>query len=457
MKKNVYSSLGSAVKSVCVAVGDSVSEGQVLCRLDTEEIEFNLSSQRLELKAAQRSNTNQLESSEFAYGTAAESLKKGTNAGILSAEAALKSADASLKSAKKAYADALDEQGNPSSSGKATAQSALRSAEIDLGERRAELEANRQLYEAGAISQDALAKLESACASAQARLSDAQAAARNAETAELRAVERARESLDSAQLARESAATSLASAREVAGQELERYRNSVTGAQISANIDSRLLSIERLERQLESATVTAPAAGVVTAVYAKVGAIGSGLLFVVEDTERLLIRTKIKEIDAGRVTPGMPVVIKSDSSGDAELSGALMSIDPAAIKDANGETMASSDVEFAAMVSVTQAGAPLKIGMNARLNIIAKQRDDIYYVPFDAVTTDENGEPAVYIAVPDGNGGSVARKAVVREGMHTDFYVEIEGEGIEDGANIIKDVAEIGVFDGMPIFVRGAA
>jgi multidrug efflux pump subunit AcrA (membrane-fusion protein) len=456
MKKNVYSPLSATVRSVDVTVGDTVSEGQILCRLDTEEIEASIESHRIELDNAKKSGHNQLESSVRAYDTAAESLKNGKNAGILNAESALKSSEASLKTAQKAYSDALDDQRNATGSGKASAQIALRNAESDLAERRTELDANRKLFDAGAVAHDALAKSESAYNSALSRFNDAKAGAKNADTAESRAIEQARSALESAQIAHSNAKSALAAAHDTAAQELERFKSGVESAQISASLETKVLAIQKLEKQLESATVTAPAAGVVTAIYAKVGAPGSGLLFVVEDTGRLMVKTKIKEFDSGRVAPGMRVVIRNDAFADREFSGVLASIDPTAIKNASGETESTTDVEFAAMVSVTQADTPLKIGMNARMNIIVKEKKDIYFVPLDSVASDEDGGDIIFAVADDGSGKHLARKIAVHKGMQTDAHLEVEGDGIADGAMIIKDVAESGVHDGEHVTLPGA-
>ena len=52
-------------------------------------------------------------------------------------------------------------------------------------------------------------------------------------------------------------------------------------------------------------------------VVAKVGSTGSGLLFVIEDVDNLVVDTAIKGYDVGTVQTGMKVLIRSDATGNA--------------------------------------------------------------------------------------------------------------------------------------------
>lgn len=58
-----------------------------------------------------------------------------------------------------------------------------------------------------------------------------------------------------------------------------------------------------------------------TAVYAKEGVPAAGLLFVVENTDDLVIKTALKEYDVATVQEGMPTEIKSDATGEEVFRG----------------------------------------------------------------------------------------------------------------------------------------
>ena len=457
VKRNVYSTLTLMVKSVDVSVGDAVREGQILCLLDKEDLELNIEQQNAELNASIQSSDKQIESNEQIYNDAAENLRSGTNAQILSAEAAVRNAQVSLETAQSNYDNLLYDYTNGTSASRLSAESAANSALIDLENRERDYENNKVLYAAGAISQDALIQMENALTSAQTRYDDALTSLENTKVSEERAVEQSRNSLRSAQTAYNNALTSLSSAQNSAEQELARYESNVETSRIGANIESREIALKKLEKQLIDSEIRSPVDGVVTAVYANEGSAGTGLLFVIEDPDNLKISIKVKEYDTGKLYPGMPVVIKSDAIADAEYAGTLAKIDPAAVKNAMGDTDTISDIEFGAEVSVDSADTQLRIGMNARLDIIIEQRDDVFYVPFDTITEDESGNSIVYIVEDIEEGGAVAKAIPVTIGLETDFYIEISGAGLAEGSRVINEPAESSLYDGMIITYQGAA
>jgi len=113
---------------------------------------------------------------------------------------------------------------------------------------------------------------------------------------------------------------------------------------------------------LERSVITSPISGTVTAVIAREGSVGMGRLFVVED-DALRIITSFREYDLGRVHTGMGVVISSDATGNAQYSGIISRINPAA-------TSGMPVAEFEAEVLVTSVDTGLRIGMGARLAIV---------------------------------------------------------------------------------------
>ena len=457
VKRNVYSTLTLMVKSVEVSVGDAVSEGQILCTLDKEDLELNIEQQNAELNASKESSDKQIESSERIYNEAAENLRSGSNAQILSAEAAVRNAQVSLETAQANYNNLMYDYNNGTNASRLSAESALNSARTDLENRERDYENNKILFAAGAITQETLIQMENAFNAAQTRFDDAITSLENAKTAEARALEQSGNSLRSAQTAYNNALNSLSSAQNAAEQELARYESNVETSKAGANIESRQIALKKLEKQLVDSEIRSPVDGVVTAVYAKEGSSGSGLLFVIEDPNSLTISIKIKEYDTGKLIPGMPVVIKSDAIADVEYAGTLKKIDPAAVKNAIGETDTISDIEFGAEVSVDSANTSLRIGMNARLDIIIEQRDNVYYVPFDALAENEAGETTVFVIENTETGGAAAREIPVSVGLETDFYVEISGQALTDGMVVINEPSEYNLYDGMPVAYQDAA
>ena len=305
----------------------------------------------------------------------------------------------------------------------------------------------------GAMS--GVASAQSGVAAAEAQLDAAQDARNGASMAQLeQGVDSAKRSVDSAQLQKEIAQNQVSNAKDqreasnnAIQQQIDSLKDSLVGSQIAAqSTQSQEIAIQKMQNTLEDATITAPVSGVVTAVYAKVGEPGNGLLFVVEDTQSLKINTKIKEYDVANIREGMPVVIKSDATGDQEISGTVTYIGPAAVKTEAGNTQTGgndSNVEFEAEVQVNDPNCGLRIGMNTRLTVLLEEKQDVFGVPYDAVVEKADGSTVVYAAVEQQNSGKnssyVVTEIPVTTGLETDFYIEISGGEVTPGMAVISN------------------
>ena len=230
-----------------------------------------------------------------------------------------------------------------------------------------------------------------------------------------------------------------------ATRRLVSLKNAIEINAISADMTGEQLTLEKLQQSLADSTVKSPITGTVTAVYALAGMPGNGLLFVIENTEQLVVKTSVREYDVAALREGMPAVMKSDATGEREFNGEVMRIAPAAAKTADGSTAAKNGgtVEFEAEVSLPEAGSLLRIGMNVRLNIILEKKDDVLSVPYDAVTTDENGGDVVYVARAGEDGGYTVQAVPGETGMATDFAIEVNAEAQAQGDLIITDPGSV--------------
>ena len=305
----------------------------------------------------------------------------------------------------------------------------------------------------GAMS--GVASAQSGVAAAEAQLDAAQDARNGASMAQLeQGVDSAKRGVDSAQLQKEIAQNQVSNAKDqreasnnAIQQQIDSLKDNLAGSQIAAqSTQSQEIAIQKMQNTLEDATITAPVSGVVTAVYAKVGEPGNGLLFVVEDTQSLKINTKIKEYDVANIREGMSVVIKSDATGDQEISGTVTYIAPAAVKTEAGNTQTGgndSNVEFEAEVQVNDPNCGLRIGMNTRLTVLLEEKQDVFGVPYDAVVEKADGSTVVYAAVEQQNSGKnssyVVTEIPVTTGLETDFYIEISGGEVTPGMAVISN------------------
>ncbi len=322
----------------------------------------------------------------------------------------------------------LANAGSSSAAQVSAAQSGVASAQTGVASAEAQLDAARDARNGSTLTQ-----LEQGIASAN----------RSVDSAELQE-DIAKAQQDAAEQSADTAKQQQAATENAIQQQLDTLKDNLIGSQIAAqSTKSQEIAIQSLQDTLADATITAPVSGVVTAVYAEEGQPGNGLLFVIEDTDALKITTNIREYDVGNIEVGMPVVIRSDATGDKEISGTVTYIAPAANKTENGNTLTADDstVEFEAEVQVNDADSGLRIGMNTRLTVLLEERSDVYGVPYDAVVEKADGSEVVYAVEPSSEkeGSYVVTEVPVTTGLETDFYIEVSGDGITDGLSIVSD------------------
>lgn len=314
------------------------------------------------------------------------------------------------------------------SSVESSAYSGVASAQTGVASAEAQLDAARDARNGSTLTQ-----LEQGIASAN----------RSVDSAELQE-DIAKAQQDAAEQSADTAKQQQAATENAIQQQLDTLKDNLIGSQIAAqSTKSQEIAIQSLQDTLADATITAPVSGVVTAVYAEEGQPGNGLLFVIEDTDALKITTNIREYDVGNIEVGMPVVIRSDATGDKEIPGTVTYIAPAANKTENGNTLTADDstVEFEAEVQVNDADSGLRIGMNTRLTVLLEERSDVYGVPYDSVVEKADGSEVVYAVEPSSEkeGSYVVTEVPVTTGLETDFYIEVSGDGITDGLSIVSD------------------
>jgi len=362
LSRNVYTALGFTIDRVYAEVGDYVAVGQVLAQFDSSDLELTIAQQRANLELARQNSQNLVADSQRLLNEASANLANNTNAHILSAEASLNTAAANLETARTNHNNTLRDYSEGSDGQVLSAESALQSARIERSERENTHRNLYALYAAGALSREELRLSETALEIATNIYNTALSNYENAVTAKERNLRQSAIALESAITAHKSAAEMLRAARTSASQDIERLRSNANNAEVAANLEHMEIALQILERQLEDSVIRAPINGTVTAAIAREGAVGMGLLFVVEDTEDLRIATSFREYDISRIDVGMEVIITSDGTGVAEYSGIISRINPAANPN-------SPIVEFEAEISVTSPNTNLRIGMNTRVEV----------------------------------------------------------------------------------------
>ena len=191
-------------------------------------------------------------------------------------------------------------------------------------------------------------------------------------------------------------------------------------------------TLTTLQSTLADCTLTATASGTVTALNATVGSACTATVATIQDTEGLTVEVTIPANEVTNVSTGMTCYITSDSTGDSQISGTLTQIDP----------VANDKGTFGAKVTVNGDSENLKIGMQAQVEILQNQTDDVFAVPTDAIATAEDG--ACYVYRKTGGEGTALtfEEVTVTTGASNDYYTEISGDDLKEG-DVIRSSADL--------------
>lgn len=196
-----------------------------------------------------------------------------------------------------------------------------------------------------------------------------------------------------------------------------------------------------LRRQKEQCTITAPQAGVITSLAAKVGAAAAELA-TIENAGSLEVSVNIKEYDINRVRQGQQAEITS-GAGDS-FTGEVAWIAPRAAAGSNGETV------YPVRLRILDAADTLRLGMTARADIAVETRQNVFVAPLDAVGTDAAGNAVVYACERGADGSTALTPIVVTTGLESDVEVEIEAPELTEGMELLSMAPD-------PVMAGGAA
>lgn len=428
------------IEQIHVAVGDTVAAGDPLVTLDTTDLaravesaqqtvtiqEANLS--RLlsppaaaTLAAAEASVASaQAQLDDLLAGpdddtiAAAEASLRAANADVASAQArlgsatapptaeAVRAAELELELARQAATSAAEQHSTILVTEPNQFLSEERLAELELSARTAAVQANAQLAAAQETYDNLVNGRPSNISALQAQVASAVAQRDAAQTR----LEQAQTGATEAQLA--AARASLADAQ----LNLANLQNGPTAAQQAAaevQLEQAQLSLERAERDLANATLSAPFAGVVTAVNANIGETVSGPIVSLVAPDSLEVVSSVDEVDMDEVSPGMPARITLEGWPDTELSGTVAAIAPRATNSGNGPV--SFDIYLSFDETALASGLPVLVGMSADAILNTDDQGEVLLVPNAAINADRTaGTFSVNLIVR--NGGEITYEPV---------------------------------------------
>ena len=232
-------------------------------------------------------------------------------------------------------------------------------------------------------------------------------------------------------------------------------------ASMSEASDSTISSMEEQVRELEKSiaesTVRATIGGTVTELNVKSGDNYTvGPVCVIEGVNDLMIEAEVGEVDIPDVAVGMKVMVKTEATKDAELTGFVTYVAPKAKNSgssANGlgalsgmigmdmssltsgvGSSSNSSASYPIRISLVDQNPRLRLGMNAKVSIITEAVDDAISVPIDAVRKDGDRQ---YIEIAtnydeasksDGNTPYDKKKVDVTTGIKGSYYIQVFGD-----------------------------
>lgn len=493
--RKIYSTVNYSVETVNVKLGDTVTAGQVLCTLDSSDLESQIAQKESSMQSSSVNTYFTLSQSEKRYNEARNNYDNGLNVELNNAKATLSRTEQDLATAKENLETAQKNLDAGNQDKLLIAKNELKAADGTLGIAKREYE--KELNNDTNLRKAEVVAAEAARVAEKSKLSAAQSALKVAQLGDANTIEKAtadviaaqaeydkaerkltgimnshismrygvmteaqtaynekktaldsllntiggdmatyNRAVDSAELAHNNAVVSYEATDLSALSQLDTYKTTMENDRASMSNEPQMLELDSLKKKLAGCTIASPIAGTVTAVNMTEGAPATGILFIVEDISTLKIDTTIKEYDIASIAVGMRATVTSDGTGDAEFEGVITNVAPTASKD-------SATTTFKAEITLSSNDIPLLIGMNTRVNIITDERSGIFGIRYDAVVVNADGKDVVYVARPGAGGSYTAEEVPVTIGLKTDFEVEISSDALKDGDIVITDITGI--------------
>lgn len=370
------------VAQVLVEEGQIVSEGQLLARLETADLEYAVSQAELALAAAQ-----------------AQYLRIQRPAAqheVAAAEASLESAQASYR---RLRAGPLPEE--------------IQVARTNLDQASATLAQAQAAYDKVADRPD-VALLPQALQLEQATV----------------AYEAAKASFDltmrgptEAELA---GATSAIAQAEAALARLQEGASDEDLLVAQIQVQQAQLSLDQARHQMEGTELFAPHKGMITSVGIQQGELSGGQpAFVLTDLSQYHLDVSVDEIDIGPVAVGQQVNVTLDALPGLSLRGRVDRISETAQFD-------SGIAAYNVTVHLEPTEAQLRVGMTANVDIVTERREDILLVPNRFVRIDRTTGQAFV----DKLVGEEIQPSEIQIGLRDETFSQVLA-GLEDGDVVV--------------------
>ncbi|MGB3532919.1 MAG: efflux RND transporter periplasmic adaptor subunit [Microcoleaceae cyanobacterium] len=441
-----------------VEQGDRVTAGQVIARMESEELEAQLLQAEARL-ARSKANLQKLQTGTRPEEIAAARARfDQSNARLAELEAGTRSeevaqAEARLREAEARLADA--ESGSLEDEiAQAQARIVANQAELELAQQRVNRYESLQVE--GAVSQDQLEeyyrdqrRLTALGDEAERRLQQLQQS-QTSQIQRLRAtVEQERQALR--QLENGARPQEIDRAEAEVAEVQSKLNELINGTRIEdiaaaeAEVAEAEGQVRYYQTQLEDSVIRAPFAGVISQRYAVEGAFvtpatsasdassatSTSIVALAKDLEVL---AKIPEADIGQIKPNQRVEIVADAFPDQVFQGRVHLVAPEAVKE--------RDVTlFQARIDIIDGKEKLQSGMNVDLQFVGDRLEDALVVPTVAIVTNK-GQTGVLI--PDENNEPTFKPVTIGSQIGNEIQVL---DGVNAGEQVFLELPEGKTFE----------
>lgn len=363
---NLTSEVQGRIEEITKKEGDVVQKGEVLVRLDPNQLESSTAAQL----AAYQSAQDDIRSSQTQVSAAQNNLAQS--------QQSLNQAQVAIDSARQ---------------GVITAQTEVDRAQVEFNAANRELKRNEQLLESGVISRQDFDSAKDRVETARSGLDTAKAR------------------LESQRIAIKDAQSRMAS-QQVAVRDARRAVDTaginVNSSQSRANQQAAVLRGSQSQR--DKSVVVAPINGVIAEIPSKVGTFAvAGLsttaLLTIADMSEINVEVKVDETEIDKVAVGQKAKIKVDAFGEQELEGEVLQKTPLAVGKSQTSGGLSTNInvqeakEFRVVIRLVNLNSEmqgaLRPGMSATAEITTKTENNVIAVPLQAIVEKKpDGSPS---------------------------------------------------------------
>ena len=410
------------IVAVYVKEGDYVNEGDIICEFDSSDYEKALAeAQHNKSINDQIDALNEANKEDTSLENAFDSLSNSSESKD-DAEDNLSKAKSKLNSAKAKYDAIADELNSyPDNNILKTCEDEYNSAVDELSRANADLSVSeKELENATADNKEAKEAYENAQSTYSSAQSEVNAAEKDLKESE-KTLEQKEKDLESAWESYDEA---------VEKSELQAQKDALEDQLISQSQEEK--TIEQYSELIEDCVVKATMSGVITSLNVTEGNIfEGGNIYTIQDNEHFIVTSSVDEYDISSIEKGMPAYIKTDATGDVEMTGEVTYVAIAPTSSGGSMGAISNSASYTIKVTIDEADKNIRAGMTAKISISLEESADTLTVPYDAVTTLPNGTSTITV---DANGEK--KTIVVETGLETDYYTEIISDEITEGMTV---------------------